>query len=374
MTDTARLTRAVLPTATTCSIETDADIDPVLGRGHDRPRGHGADRHDRPPRQGSRRRARSAHPGRRRSPATLTVDAGDRAHHGARPSVRSPAGRRELALRFDGAGQPRACSATTAAPTSTRPAPSGCSPRRSSRRRTPARAFPCFDEPEFKAIFAITLVVADGLLAISNGPEIDRESLGDGRVRVRFGDDDPDVDVSRRVGRRSARAHRTGRRGRRRGARRARSRQGAPHPLRARRRRVRDHSSSPTTTASRIPGEKCDLVALPDFSFGAMENLGCVTFREARLLLDPDQVTLDEMSRRRAHDRARDRAHVVRRPRDHEVVERHLAQRGVRDVHGAPRRRRVQRRRGRPGTTSRSAAPPRSTSTRCRTRAPSSTR
>ena len=44
------------------------------------------------------------------------------------------------------------------------------------------------------------------------------------------------------------------------------------------------------------PGEKCDLVALPDFSFGAMENLGCVTFRETRLLLDPEQVTLDEAS------------------------------------------------------------------------------
>ena len=48
-------------------------------------------------------------------------------------------------------------------------------------------AFPCFDEPEFKAIFAITLVVADGLLALSNGPEIDREKLPDGNVRVRFG-------------------------------------------------------------------------------------------------------------------------------------------------------------------------------------------
>jgi puromycin-sensitive aminopeptidase len=44
------------------------------------------------------------------------------------------------------------------------------------------------------------------------------------------------------------------------------------------------------------PGEKCDLVALPDFSFGAMENLGCVTFRETRLLLDPKEVTLDEIS------------------------------------------------------------------------------
>ena len=37
-------------------------------------------------------------------------------------------------------------------------------------------------------------------------------------------------------------------------------------------------------------------VALPDFSFGAMENLGCVTFRETRLLLDPDAVTLDEIA------------------------------------------------------------------------------
>src|SRR5690606_19611139 len=35
------------------------------------------------------------------------------------------------------------------------------------------RAFPCFDEPDFKATFAITLVVDDGLTAISNGAEID---------------------------------------------------------------------------------------------------------------------------------------------------------------------------------------------------------
>jgi puromycin-sensitive aminopeptidase len=48
------------------------------------------------------------------------------------------------------------------------------------------RAFPCFDEPEFKAAFTVTLVVAEGLLAISNGPELDRTSLGDGRVRVLF--------------------------------------------------------------------------------------------------------------------------------------------------------------------------------------------
>jgi aminopeptidase N len=35
------------------------------------------------------------------------------------------------------------------------------------------------------------------------------------------------------------------------------------------------------------PLAKCDLVALPDFASGAMENWGCVTFREQTLLVDP---------------------------------------------------------------------------------------
>ena len=38
------------------------------------------------------------------------------------------------------------------------------------------------------------------------------------------------------------------------------------------------------------PAGKLDLVALPDFAFGAMENLGCVTFRETALLVDEANV------------------------------------------------------------------------------------
>ena len=156
-------------------------------------------------------------------------------------------------------------------------------------------AFPCFDEPEFKAMFAITLVVADGLLALSNGPEIDRTPLPDGNVRVRFGETIPmstylvawvvgpldvtdPVDaggVAVRVAHVPGRGHLT--------------------------RFALDVGAFAITFFTdyygiAYPGEKCDLVALPDFSFGAMENLGCVTFRETRLLLDPDAVTLDEMS------------------------------------------------------------------------------
>jgi puromycin-sensitive aminopeptidase len=154
-------------------------------------------------------------------------------------------------------------------------------------------AFPCFDEPEFKAIFAITLVVADGLLALSNGPEIDREKLPDGNVRVRFGMTIPistylvawvvgPLEVTEPVDTRGVAvrvAHVPGR----------------GHLTRFALdvgafaiEFFEDYYGIP------YPGEKCDLVALPDFSFGAMENLGCVTFRETRLLLDPDAATLDE--------------------------------------------------------------------------------
>ena len=37
------------------------------------------------------------------------------------------------------------------------------------------RAFPCWDEPDLKAVFAVTLVVAEGLLAISNGGPVSEE-------------------------------------------------------------------------------------------------------------------------------------------------------------------------------------------------------
>ncbi len=38
-------------------------------------------------------------------------------------------------------------------------------------------------------------------------------------------------------------------------------------------------------------------MAIPDFAFGAMENLGCVTFRESVLLVDPTQAARVELER-----------------------------------------------------------------------------
>lgn len=40
------------------------------------------------------------------------------------------------------------------------------------------------------------------------------------------------------------------------------------------------------------PLEKCDFIALPDFASGAMENWGCITFREQAMLVDPQNTSL----------------------------------------------------------------------------------
>jgi puromycin-sensitive aminopeptidase len=156
------------------------------------------------------------------------------------------------------------------------------------------RAFPCWDEPDLKATFGVTLVVPEGLTALSNGPEVEREPLGDGRVRVRFADTMVMATylVAFVVG-----------------------------PLVVT--EARDANGTPMRVAC-VPGKehlvgfaldvgvfalnffadyygipypdrKVDHVSLPDFAQGAMENLGCITYRETLLLADPENATKQEL-------------------------------------------------------------------------------
>jgi aminopeptidase N len=157
------------------------------------------------------------------------------------------------------------------------------------------KAFPCWDEPDLKAVFGVALVAPEGMLAISNGPEIEREDLGDGRVRRRFADtmimstylvafvvgpleatEPVDVDgVPLRI------VHRPGK---------------------------QDLAAFPLDVAAfslrffadyygiAYPDRKMDMVGLPDFAQGAMENLGAVTYRESLLLIDPDKATQPELA------------------------------------------------------------------------------
>ncbi|MGH9553999.1 MAG: M1 family metallopeptidase, partial [Terriglobales bacterium] len=47
----------------------------------------------------------------------------------------------------------------------------------------------------------------------------------------------------------------------------------------------------------KYPGDKMDLIAIPDFAFGAMENLGAITFRENALLVDEKTSSHAELER-----------------------------------------------------------------------------
>jgi puromycin-sensitive aminopeptidase len=158
------------------------------------------------------------------------------------------------------------------------------------------RAFPCWDEPEHKATYGVTLVVDESLTAISNNPEISRADAGDGKVAITFSDtmkmstylvafivgelevtDPVDVDgIPLRIAFPPGKGHLT------------------DYALEAGAFALRfyaDYYDIP------YPGEKMDKIAIPDFAWGAMENLGAVTYRETALLLDLERATQTEMMR-----------------------------------------------------------------------------
>ncbi len=156
------------------------------------------------------------------------------------------------------------------------------------------RAFPCWDEPDCKAIFAITLVVDEDLTAVSNAAPASDDAIDGARRRVRFADTMPmstylvafivgpleatdPIDVAgtpTRLVFPPGKGHLT-----------AFGSEVADYSLRY----LADYFDLP------YPGDSMDLVAIPDFAFGAMENVGCVTFRETLLLADPEHATQGEL-------------------------------------------------------------------------------
>jgi puromycin-sensitive aminopeptidase len=159
------------------------------------------------------------------------------------------------------------------------------------------RAFPCWDEPAFKAVYQVTLIVDGKLTAISNARMTSETVLPESRKKkVVFADT---IKMSTYlvafvIGEFEA-----------------------TEPVMADNAPLRvcavpgkkqltgfavDIGKFSLEHFSRYydipyPGDKLDLIAIPDFASGAMENLGAITFRETALLVDRNKATRAELER-----------------------------------------------------------------------------
>ena len=147
------------------------------------------------------------------------------------------------------------------------------------------QAFPCIDQPKYKAVFNLTLTVPQDLAVIANTLPIQTDLLEDGLKRVQFepspkmstylvffgvgafekvqDEEDPRVQVRHLPG--LAHTTKLGLTFGRQALHYCEEFYGIEYPL-----------------------SKMDLIAVPDFAFGAMENWGAITFRENLLLHFPE--------------------------------------------------------------------------------------
>ncbi len=157
------------------------------------------------------------------------------------------------------------------------------------------RCLPCFDEPGLKVPFSLALTIPSDLDAFANTPERARDVQG-AYARIEFEETPPlptyllafcvgtfatvrcpgSTEVPMRLIVPEGLEGMTGF-----------AREALPPLVET----LESYFGRP------YPYEKLDLVAVPEFAMGAMENAGLVTFREELLLADPK--TLDEARRRR---------------------------------------------------------------------------
>ena len=157
-------------------------------------------------------------------------------------------------------------------------------------------AFPCWDEPEYKAVFSISIVADKKYLRVSNEKVLSEKEVGNNKIETTFVDSmkmstylvafvigELEATEIGEAGNTKIRIiHRPG---------------------------FSDQTNYAGTAGIELlnffedyykipyPGSKLDLIAIPDFAMGAMENVGAVTFRENLLLIDEEKATRPELNR-----------------------------------------------------------------------------
>ncbi|CAF0829122.1 unnamed protein product [Didymodactylos carnosus] len=160
------------------------------------------------------------------------------------------------------------------------------------------RAFPCWDEPNFKATFDVTMITPKQLLAISNMPVKSESEFKNDKswtvtkfertpvmstYLVAFVVGEYDYVETKDSNGVSIKAY---------------------TPV-----GKKEHGRFALEVAAKVlpfyadyfgikyPIAKADMIAIPDFAMGAMENWGLITYRETALLIDPKFSSMDQRQR-----------------------------------------------------------------------------
>jgi aminopeptidase N len=165
----------------------------------------------------------------------------------------------------------------------------------------PARArlaFPCFDQPDLKARFTLTLDVPEGWHALTNAAEQAREAQG-AATTIRFVETPPiptylfafaagwfQAETAERAGRRFTMLHR----------------ETDAAKVERNREAIFDLHAAAIEWLERYTGipypfGKFDFVLIPSFQFGGMEHPGSIFYNASSLLLDPSATTNQKLGR-----------------------------------------------------------------------------